>query len=82
MMTRSAGISIVNEARRETNLKNRKINRVSEDFSTFELEYKGKIYNTVSSGSKEMYRYFLSFISCANDLSLFLTESMRKKLAK
>ena len=34
----------------------RRINRVSEDFSTFELEYKGKTYHTVSSASKEMYR--------------------------
>lgn len=36
----------------------RKINRVSEDFSTFELEYKGKTYKSVSSASKEMYREY------------------------
>eukprot|EP00026_Physarum_polycephalum_P008595 Phypoly_transcript_08683.p1 GENE.Phypoly_transcript_08683~~Phypoly_transcript_08683.p1 ORF type:complete len:438 (-),score=104.42 Phypoly_transcript_08683:62-1375(-) len=43
---------------RDDDTKRGTITRISEDFSTFELEYKGNTYHSPSSASREMYREY------------------------
>lgn len=74
-------VSVKRVIRCKIDLKYRKLNRVNDDFNTFELDYKGKTYHSLSSAARELYRYILRvlFHSCSRS---HISGNMLKRLAK